>query len=806
MMSTGPLVAAALSLIAVSEAGAQDPEAKPFKPTPEAGFLETFNIDGEVVGYVRGLQVPAFRIDMSLWAPKLNPSAQSDIKEFSLRADRAILWARSGTGGDVLDQADQLYLEGNVVFIRKDIQTQVVEIFRAERFYLDLRSRAGYFLDVRVSQVSSDDSRPAVTLRAKEARLVAGGIDRSAELGRVVALGLPGFSVVSPGRLVAFDIMVSTCTYGDPHYHVGLSEAKVDWRFPAAGAHPLFGFIMGKPEGFKVGGRWVTVNIWGVPVFVWPYFELELAALTAMPLKRVQGGRSGRFGNSVETTWGLEIRKGLVDLGWEVDWRQKRGWAGGIDPSWTWDRNSGYLDTYYMRDDGPDPSNDFDRRFLPLERRDRGRARFFHRFEVTPKLRLEGEGSWLSDRNFLEEMLEKEFKEGKEQETVAYLRYLDGNRGGFLMHKVRINDFQTQLEYLPRAKGVLADEPVLPGLPFGWTFNEDLEIVNLNQRFDDDLGLPDQNTWRFDSLSSWVLSVPLGVATLSPFAEARVTAWEEALDGDPSDRFIATAGAKLATDIHKDYDVQSDFLGLHRLRHIMHIEARAVTAFSNTLEPAELFPYDGVDGFDDFTEFSLEVRNLLQTKVIDGESFQKKDFLGFGAEIEYYPDAPRDTVGFKASNFAYPFNWITLGPHDATKVLEERTWSNIHWDFLFRPSNYLEARGNGEYNPVHKQEEVRQYTITARPYKGLELSIGQVFVFDVTNAFTVSGRWDLTEKWRLTAESQFDYKADDYISRKAAVSRDFHDFRFEAVFEEDTGRDERRFYVTFVPTFLRISK
>ncbi|HKS16364.1 MAG TPA: hypothetical protein VJU16_03575, partial [Planctomycetota bacterium] len=588
---------------------------------------------------------------------------------------------------------------------------------------------------------------------------------------------------------------------------------------------PLVGFFLAKPDDPGVGGNWVTVNIWGIPVFAWPSFYMKLAALSALPLERVQGGRTSRFGNSVETTWGLKISKGFIDgitpLGnddpaddkdtwgrfrWEIDWRQERGWAAGIDPSWKWGDYAGYLDTYYLRDKGPRADNDFDAKFLPLEREDRGRARFFHRAEVTTSFRAELEVSWLSDRNVLEEFFEQEFKEGKEQETVAYLRYIDGNQGGFLMQKVRINDFQTQLEFQPKLKFILADEPVLADLPFGWTFGQELELVNLVQRFDDVLGISDKQTWRFDSLSSWVLSVPLGVATLSPFAEARISAWEEALDGDPADRFIATAGARLAMDIHGVHRVKSDFLGLHDLRHIIHLEARGVTAFSNTLEPGDLFPYDATDGFENFTEYSFSIVNTFQTKYIDGQAFKTRDFLEFGAEIEFYPDAERDTVGFKAINSQSPFNWITLGPHDSTKVLDERNRSNIHWDVVFRPSKYVEARGSGEYNPVHHQEEVREYSVSVQPHDGLVLSVGQVFVFDVTNAFTVKAHWALTEKWNVGAEAQFDFKTDEYINRKALVGRDFHDFRFEAVFEEDAGRDERRFYFTFVPTFLRIPK
>jgi hypothetical protein len=803
MMRAAPVLVAALAAFA---APAQAQEKARFKPE----YVEGSWKDGEYLAYCRGVEITPFKIED---------------KEMWFRADRAILWTSGpdDAAGGLLAGVRRFYAEGNVLFFRRDVLSRKVEVFRAEQFYLDLETRAGYFYDVRIDQRSGDASLPSVTLRASEARLAAGGLDVATENARAAGLGLPGLGTLPPGRMVVFDVVISTCTFGDPHYHLGLAEAQVDWKW-SPGGNPLR-FFQGKPEDPSVGGNWVTLNIWGLPVFAWPSFYLKLAALSALPLERVQGGRTSRFGTSIESTWGLKVSKGLVDwinpfddgapkddeetwgrLRWEIDYRQVRGWAAGIDPSWKWENYSGYLDTYYLRDKGPDPDNDFDARFLPLEREDRGRARLFHRVDFSDRLRGEVEVSWLSDRNVLEEFFEKEFKEGKEQETVAYLRYLDGNVGGFLMARTRINDFQTQVEFLPKAKGFLADEPILPGLPFGWSFREELEIANLRQKFDDALTLPVVETWRFDSLSSWTLSVPLGVATLSPFADARVTAWEEALDGDPADRFIATAGARLAMDIHGVHDVESDFLGLHGLRHIIHLEGRAVTAFANTLEPAELFPYDAVDGYDKFTEYSFEFRNRFQTKVIDGQEFRTKDFLELGAEIEFYPDAPRDTVGFKASNFSYPFNWITLGPHDAAKVLDERDWSNIHWDVLFRPTNYFEARGVGQYNPVHKQEEAREFGVTVRPREGLALSVGQVFVFDVTNAFTIGAKWDLTEKWRVTAEGQFDFKTNDFINRKAAVGRDFHDFRFDLVFEEDAGRDERRYYVTFVPTFLRIPR
>ena len=88
----------------------------------------------------------------------------------------------------------------------------------------------------------------------------------------------------------------------------------------------------------------------------------------------------------------------------------------------------------------------------------------------------------------------------------------------------------------------------------------------------------------------------------------------------------------------------------------------------------------------------------------------------------------------------------------------------------------------GAYNPVDHQEEVRDFSVTVRPHEGLALSVGQMFVFDVTNAFTVGARWELAEKWLVTAEGQFDFKTDDFTNRRATIGRNFHDFLFEAVY------------------------
>ncbi|MBI4565058.1 MAG: hypothetical protein HY716_10240 [Planctomycetes bacterium] len=715
-----------------------------------------------------------------------------------VQADRVMTWMRLGEK----QPFRKMYVEGNFFCRRWDEKTQRWQSYSADRLFYDFVERKGVFHNF-TARLYSGKHRTPIHLNAREARLISQPSGDS-----------------SRDRIIAIDVTVSTCTYGEAHYSVRFADAEVDLGEASprkAGPLDLWSYDQ---DGWKFTGTGTAINVWGVSM---PFFPVVLApaAVSALPIRQVQSGQTSRFGYHVETDWGVRLSKGVGDalnpwdgsgpdddreewgdLAWEIDWRRFRGWAFGFDPSWK--RNGlyhGYVDTYYLRDRGPRATNVFDQKFLPLVDPDRARARLFHRHEIFEDVRLELEVSWLSDRNMLEEFFEEEFKTGKEQETVGYVRWRDGNSGAFVLQRNRINDFQTQLEYLPLTRFFLFDEPLAPSLVPGLTVSQEVEAVQLRQKRDEQLMLEEPHTWRVDSLSTVLLPLRLGVATLLPFAEGRMTGYETTLDGNSEGRLIGTVGGRITSEWTGIYDCWWEFIGLHRLRHIIQLEGRYGAALVNTLDSA-LFPYDAVDGLDEFEEITVKMRHRFQTKVPVGDRMDTVEFLELGVQAEYYPRAERDTLALNPNNFTYPFHWISLAP----PFDEERRWSNIHWDALFQPSKYFAALASGEYNPVLDREEVREIAFRFAPSPALLLSAGQVFVADVTNAFAVNSRWAVTEKWKVTAELQFDFKTGDYISRKATVGRDFHDFLFELIFEEDVGREERKYYFTFVPTFLRLGK
>jgi hypothetical protein len=710
----------------------------------------------------------------------------------TIRADRAIAWSVDGSAEP---QIKELYVEGNITFRRLDPKTKKETVFRAERLYVDFVAQKVVAIDLK-ARTWSDRFKTPLLLNAKEARSIA------------------------QGTLEATDIIITTCTYGDPDYRVLVARGTVKGEMAREKRTP---YDLWPYESWTVRGEGLSAEIWGLPFFFFPAVALG-SALSEFPIKSVRGGTTSRFGYYVYADWGLSIRKGWVDRlnpwdagaadddrdKWgefivESDWRQKRGFAGGLDYKYGWQWYSGYVDTYFLRDDeGPDPSNGFEQKFLPFENHRRWRARTFNRFDFADDWRFEVEASHLSDRHLLEEFFEKEFKEGKEQESVAYLRWIDGNVGGYLLERHRLNDFQTQLEYLPRAHVLVSDQALLPE---SLTLSQHVDIAHLRLRQDEDVAAPDARTWRGDALTELGLALDLGFVSISPFTDVRVTAWEEDLTETARERVLTTVGARAVATIHGVHDVMWESVGLRRLRHLMQVDVQFTDTLSKRIDDeAVLFRYDDVDVLDRFRELAIEIRHRFQTKVKQQDRLVTWEFLELGVEAEYYPKPGRDTTTPDETNFAAPYHWITLAPSTSAGAFSEREWSNLHWYVRFNPAWPLSVRMDGEYNPVDAQEEAREISVWTRPIDTMTLSVGEIFLKDVTTALSGSLKWQITEKWAIDVSAQYDFEADTFLKRRLQLSRDFHDFLFEVVYEDNESRDERKFYVTLVPKLLKRPK
>ncbi len=699
--------------------------------------------------------------------------------EIEIRAARAMIWTKRKKEGEKPAPGaprppfDELYAEGNVLF--KQGATEM----RAERLYFNAAENKAFVIDLKMRGFH-EDFKQAFFVAAREARLRTRGV------------------------LQADGVRSTTCPYGVPHYHLEIGSAFLIGREPRDPKGPFDPFPF---KGGDVELKEFYPSFGGAPLFFLPSLYLG-PWLRDVPLRSFQYGRTSRFGHTLLTEWGATLKtidaegkpRKWGDLVGELDWREKRGGAYGIDLEYAWDRYRGYVDTYLLYDQGRDQDVGFEAKFPPLETEYRGRVRAFHRHELADAWRAELESWYFSDRSVQEEFFEREFKEDKEPETAAYLRWLGGGpAGAYLYERHRLNEFQTQNEYLPRADFQLLHQPLASAGPGTLYLSERLDAVHIRRRWDEDLDAPDARTWRLDAATELSLPFDLGVLQVSPFLENRLTIYEEDLEGQSETRLLWTAGGRLATQAHGTFPAfRWDLVGLRGLRHVVELEARYANTVDNTLPPSELFPYEEVDQLDVFEEAAFELRQRFLTKDEHGKPFE---FLNATVGVEYYPDSDRDSLSADPNNVVPPFNWIPLASTTAAGEFVRRQWSNFHYDLEFQPRNIFRVRGGGEYNPETRKEEVREVGVGLAPAEGLALSAAQTFYLGVTDAYAFGVTWGLTEKWAVSAAVQYDFKADEYVSQGAVVSRDFHDFLLQVVLERDFGRDEQRFYLAFVPKF-----
>jgi len=694
--------------------------------------------------------------------------------DVKIQAGRAMLWKSK----DSERSFDEIYAEGNVIVTRGN------QKLTCERFYYNDVTEKGAIVDVRLKAYSKDLKVDFFAM-AKEARINGKNQD----------------------KLVADNVALTSCPYGSPHYHLTVDHATLLGSEETGERKKGHVGFSGFGEDWNVDFDELVPEFSGIPFLYVPGLTVG-PWLMNFPLRAIRFGHSSRFGNFIYTDIGSRIRlrdengklKQWADLNLKVDWRQVRGWAGGLDMQYKWNGYKGYLDSYYLHDEGRRPGSEFDSQFPPLEHPDRGKLHWFHRQDVDEQWRYELEAYYLSDRSLLEEFFPKEFKESKDPETAAYVRWMNANMGAFLLGRFRLNDFQTQDEYLPRADFNLLAQPILGTFADNLYLTERVDTVQIRRRFDEDLATQSVETWRLDAATQLSAPFDLRWFQITPFIQNRLTWYERDLAEDPRLRDVWTGGGRVTTQIHGTHpDVAWERVGIRGLRHVIEIEGRYTNNFANNVDPADLFPYEPVDQIDHFEEVAFEIRQRLLTKDAGGQPFE---FLTFTVGIEYYPDPARDTVAANANNTIPPFNWIPLSNDPVTGAFQKRLWSNLHYDYSLHPHNFFSVSGSGEYNPVTHVEEFRELGVSATPFQGFTFAVGQTMARGVTDAFSLGLTWALTPKWSVSVIGQYDFRIHDYLTQELVVARDFHDFSIEAVFERDFTRDENRFMVAVVPKFL----
>lgn len=479
---------------------------------------------------------------------------------------------------------------------------------------------------------------------------------------------------------------VSTCDYDKPHYRIEAKTIKV--------------YLDDRVTAWNV-----FMHVGDAPVMYIPYYNHPLK--DNMPQVALVPGRNDEWGSYLLSAWRYYFHpdsKGNV----HVDWRSRRGYAGGIDYKYRLrEFGSGYARFYYLHDKEPDESQELGTS-LPS---DRWRVQLRHKWDVDKNTVMAAEYHKLSDQSVVKDYFNKEEYE-RENKPSSYLM-LTGAKGNYALtylYEPKVNDFFDVVERLPEAKLYIRTLQLFKHLNL--YYSNESAYARLNKNNAKDTGRHERpgdnyDAARIDTYNQ--LSYPiqlLGFLNVNPFAATRETFYSESASGhEGAKRYIFETGADFYTRFYKMYDIETDFLELdiHKVRHLIIPSVQYVYRRRPNLIPEELLQFDGIDNLDSSHIANLSLQHKLQTKrtTLAGGK-RADDLLRFEVTADYIFEDHignfnelADTIEYNLE--IYPYDWMSLHV-DADFLRRDRMFNNVNTylsivqsdDFILRLGhNYL---------------------------------------------------------------------------------------------------------------------
>jgi hypothetical protein len=354
--------------------------------------------------------------------------------------DRMVLWTTGAREPDLTGQAPQdehtpleVYMEGNVVF------REATRVIHAEKMYYDMTQHVGTIL-------GADVLMPV--------RRFEGLLRLRAEI----------VQQIDHDHFTAQNAFLTSSRLGDPAYRLQASDIYFEQQpviDPATGRQAVDP-VTHQPLHDATSTSWNNVLYLGdVPLFYWPVMTKDLND-PAFLLHHFAYKSDGVFGTQILTDWNLyellAIRHPPAGTQWDLtlDYMSQRGFGFGTTFPYHGDNflgvkgpTAGLLDSFAISDRGFDNLG-IDRPHVLPDVSFRYRFLWQHREQLPDGFQVTAEVGAISDRNFLQQYFNREWNELKDQTTDVELRRTQGNVTWNLFGQVRLDDFFTQTQWLPR--------------------------------------------------------------------------------------------------------------------------------------------------------------------------------------------------------------------------------------------------------------------------------------------------------------------------------------------------------------------
>ncbi len=645
---------------------------------------------------------------------------------------------------------NKLYAEGDV-----SVKDPKGTYINCEQLYFDLKDWKGRARKIRLrnedNTVNTVDSVEEKDVSLSRPTL--GGssgfemVDNSRNSGKEMDSGkvrmnltATDMRMISKDHYEATNVTASPSNYARPHWSIASKSVQIR-------------------NGEKVEAFHNFVKIGKVPIFYFPYLIYDLQYdwplySTSVGSDSKQGvywlNRLGwRFKNPEYDENGNKIVRfaQLDTIFANVDYRSNRGYGLGGELNYSvkgiGNGGIGHFRGYWTKEiyisngdditrrneDNEFAANDWtSNKYYNKDRglygnKDRYLLEWWHTQNITDEIDLRAQTHYFSDRDFLKEYFRDEWNKFKEKKTNATLRYLGDQFVTEMIVQGRINDFQSETDYMPEWRASL---PGLQLFELPVYLDSDMRAGLLRHRFDDELSelsqgnrddLLNQNyRMENDGVTPWIgrvynkteLSAPfdLGILNIRPHAGGFLAGYSKGYNGD----YGSTNDGKFNAAATWGVDFSSRFFGyFDTMRHMIEPTISVIGNEAPVTNRAELYYLDDIDNYRKSHTVEFNLFQQLDTKRDNGTIRRlarfnmKTGVILDGHEARDY-NSNNIMKDFVMDGAVYPLeSWSLFGNMSYSFASERVSSATIGTDYWFSKKlrGYLTHSYGSGYTPEY---------------------------------------------------------------------------------------------------------
>lgn len=725
----------------------------------------------------------------------------------TVTAKRAVTWITPAKtvgpdGREKEARQVEMYAEGDVILIQKDLVSGVENKAYCETLYFDFLHRRGVILKGWFKVYAGGPERTHLYLTAREIREIAS-------------------DDVNTTRLKLYDAVFTNDEYGRPVANMGAKTLEIEQKRNQTETR------LRAPTFVRFYAKNVFARIRNVPVFYMPF--VAASSLNHYFIQSFRAGHSSRYGFFVMTRWNLQDL-GLMDNDWSdlslrLDEYSKRGLGEGLNFDYERHDFKGMIEGYHVHDSGVDRVGPL-RIKPPTE--DRYRFRADHKQDLGDGWKADVGVSKISDRGFLREYFRPEFDQATDQDTSMSVWRTDGHMKISGMGRGQANSFLTSTEYLPRVRASAVSWPILGDRLYA---SFDTQVADVRRHFDEALGLKEQEAVRADLNTELRAPIALGIIRVSPYLGLRGTYYDrqatrpwrgslKAASDRSTGRFTGYAGFDASTQFSRAYD---RFLIKKRVNHVVRPYVRLYDVFANTRDPRNLIQADSVDMEDKRRIWTFGVRQLFQTKHM--EAGKERSFDAVIVDLQYN-HVEGDPIAF----FTNPAGQRNTDFEHGLRMTDNFK-GNVEWNVyrsltLFGEAEYTtDVNSFGAYDCGFHLYPSERTSLTVRDYfvrndgtsnfteftnifpyeidrENTFFPFGRITDYDTRNVLSVNYQWEASEKWALGIYYAYDFARSRPQNSAFVVRRYFHKWVLDMAFHYNRADNNTSVSVGFAPREL----